>query len=73
MAIKTYSIEQMFAVCTCASEHNPHTYFFVLLQQSNLEAFKIALSAKVSDNELTEVWLQLLNQLIEDIERWAVD
>ncbi|XP_053197896.1 myoferlin-like [Scomber japonicus] len=38
--------------------------------QSNLEAFKTALSAKVSDNRLTEVWLTLLNQLIEDLESY---
>ncbi|XP_062299153.1 myoferlin-like [Scomber scombrus] len=38
--------------------------------QSNLEAFKTALSAKVSDNQLTEVWLKLLNQLIEDLESY---
>ncbi|XP_067344047.1 myoferlin-like isoform X2 [Channa argus] len=36
--------------------------------QSNLEAFKTAILAKVSDNQLVEVWLKLLNQLIEDIE-----
>ncbi|XP_056286626.1 myoferlin-like isoform X1 [Pseudoliparis swirei] len=36
--------------------------------QSNLESFKTAMSAKVSDNQLVEVWLKLLNQLIEDIE-----
>uniref|UniRef100_A0A3B4THD9 Myoferlin n=1 Tax=Seriola dumerili TaxID=41447 RepID=A0A3B4THD9_SERDU len=36
--------------------------------QSNLEAFKTALAGKVSDNQLVEVWLKLLNQLIEDIE-----
>uniref|UniRef100_A0A3B5BDX5 Myoferlin-like n=1 Tax=Stegastes partitus TaxID=144197 RepID=A0A3B5BDX5_9TELE len=36
--------------------------------QSNLEAFKTAILAKVSDNKLVEVWLKLLNQLIEDLE-----
>ncbi|XP_030610233.1 myoferlin-like isoform X2 [Archocentrus centrarchus] len=36
--------------------------------QSNLEAFKTALLAKVSDSQLVEVWLKLLNQLIEDLE-----
>ncbi|XP_026206806.1 myoferlin-like isoform X3 [Anabas testudineus] len=36
--------------------------------QSNLEAFKTAILAKVSENQLLEVWLKLLNQLIEDIE-----
>ncbi|XP_070708516.1 myoferlin-like [Pempheris klunzingeri] len=36
--------------------------------QSNLEAFKTAISAKAPDSELVEVWLKLLNQLIEDIE-----
>ncbi|XP_040924277.1 myoferlin isoform X2 [Betta splendens] len=36
--------------------------------QSNLEAFRTAILAKVSDNQLAEVWLKLLNQLIEDIE-----
>lgn len=39
------------------------------LQQSNLETFKTAISAKVSDNKLVEVWLKLLTQLIEDLER----
>lgn len=43
--------------------------FLLLLQQSNLEAFKTAILAKVSENQLLEVWLKLLNQLIEDIER----
>ncbi|KAM9837553.1 myoferlin-like [Aulostomus maculatus] len=36
--------------------------------QSNMEAFKTAVSAKVSDDELIEVWLKLLTQLIEDLE-----
>ncbi|KAM6898404.1 myoferlin-like [Lycodopsis pacificus] len=36
--------------------------------QSNLELFKIAILAKVSDNELVDVWLTLLTQLVEDIE-----
>nr|XP_020461857.1 myoferlin-like [Monopterus albus] len=36
--------------------------------QTNLEAFKTAILAKVPDNQLTEVWLKLLSQLIEDIE-----
>ncbi|XP_011486215.1 myoferlin isoform X2 [Oryzias latipes] len=38
--------------------------------QSNLEAFKVAILAKVPDNKLAEVWLQLLDQLIEDLERF---
>ncbi|RVE59409.1 hypothetical protein OJAV_G00188400 [Oryzias javanicus] len=38
--------------------------------QSNLEAFKVAILAKVPDNKLVEVWLQLLDQLIEDLERF---
>ncbi|KAK2820769.1 hypothetical protein Q5P01_023728 [Channa striata] len=38
--------------------------------QSNMEAFKTAILAKVSDNQLVEVWLKLLNQLIEDIESY---
>ncbi|XP_074477183.1 myoferlin-like isoform X1 [Sebastes fasciatus] len=36
--------------------------------QSNLELFKTAISAKVSENQLVEVWLKLLTQLIEDLE-----
>ncbi|XP_040885258.1 myoferlin-like isoform X4 [Toxotes jaculatrix] len=36
--------------------------------QSNLEEFKTGILAKVPDNQLVEVWLKLLNQLIEDIE-----
>ncbi|KAJ0060089.1 hypothetical protein NL108_003925 [Boleophthalmus pectinirostris] len=36
--------------------------------QSNLEAFKVAILSKVNDNQLVEVWLKLLNQLIEDLE-----
>uniref|UniRef100_A0AAQ5XG21 C2 domain-containing protein n=1 Tax=Amphiprion ocellaris TaxID=80972 RepID=A0AAQ5XG21_AMPOC len=39
--------------------------------QSNLEAFKTAMAAKVSDNKLVEVWLKLLNQLIEDLESFS--
>ncbi|XP_015255274.1 PREDICTED: myoferlin-like [Cyprinodon variegatus] len=38
--------------------------------QSNLDAFKIAILAKVSDNQLAEVWMKLLNQLIEDLDRF---
>ncbi|KAF6728418.1 Myoferlin [Oryzias melastigma] len=38
--------------------------------QSNLEAFKVAILAKVPDNKLVEVWLQLLDQLVEDLERF---
>ncbi|KAG7507175.1 myoferlin-like isoform X2 [Solea senegalensis] len=40
--------------------------------QSNLKAFKTAISAKVSDNQLVEVWLKLLNQLIEDLESFPM-
>ncbi|XP_017273940.1 myoferlin-like isoform X1 [Kryptolebias marmoratus] len=36
--------------------------------ESNLGAFKTAMLAKVSDNQLAEVWLKLLNMLIEDLE-----
>ncbi|TMS22003.1 Myoferlin [Larimichthys crocea] len=36
--------------------------------QTNLEAFKTAILAKVSDDKLVEVWLKLLSQLIEDLE-----
>ncbi|XP_038155666.1 myoferlin-like isoform X4 [Cyprinodon tularosa] len=38
--------------------------------QSNLDAFKTAILAKVSDNQLAEVWMKLLNQLIEDLDRF---
>lgn len=44
-------------------------FLFVFLQQSNLEAFKTAILAKVPDNQLVDVWLKLLTQLIEDLER----
>ncbi|XP_041829318.1 myoferlin-like isoform X2 [Melanotaenia boesemani] len=36
--------------------------------QSNLEAFKMAMLAKVTDNQLVEVWLKLLDELITDLE-----
>ncbi|XP_061564455.1 myoferlin-like isoform X3 [Cololabis saira] len=36
--------------------------------QSNLEAFRAAKLAKVSDNQLVEVWLKLLSQLVDDLE-----
>uniref|UniRef100_A0A8C4NYU3 C2 domain-containing protein n=1 Tax=Dicentrarchus labrax TaxID=13489 RepID=A0A8C4NYU3_DICLA len=39
--------------------------------QSNLEAFKTAILAKVPDVQLEEVWLKLLNQLIEDLESFS--
>lgn len=57
----------MFGPCVnmCQLECNPH----LILQQSNLELFKTAILAKVSDDQLVEVWLKLLNQLIEDLER----
>ncbi|KAM9424835.1 myoferlin-like isoform 2-T2 [Pholidichthys leucotaenia] len=40
--------------------------------QANLEAFKTAMLAKVSDNQKVEVWLKLLNQLIEDLESFPM-
>lgn len=40
------------------------------MQESNLQAFKTAILGKVSDNQLVEVWMKLLTQLIEDIERY---
>lgn len=40
------------------------------MQESNLEAFKSAILGKVSDKQLAEVWINLLTQLIEDIERY---
>ncbi|KAG8009074.1 Myoferlin, partial [Nibea albiflora] len=40
----------------------------IQFEQTNLDAFKTAILAKVSDNQLVEVWLKLLNQLIEDLE-----
>lgn len=42
------------------------------MQESNLEAFKTAILGKVSDNQLAEVWIKLLTQLIEDIERYQL-
>ncbi|KAM4624027.1 myoferlin-like [Polymixia lowei] len=42
--------------------------FITYRLQSNLKAFKTAISAKVGDNKLAEVWLKLLTQLIEDLE-----
>lgn len=56
-------------VCHCGLHGVQASPFLLLLQQSNLEAFKTAILAKAPDNELAEVWLKLLNQLIEDIER----
>ncbi|XP_041670958.1 myoferlin-like isoform X3 [Cheilinus undulatus] len=40
--------------------------------QSNLEAFKTGILAKMSDNDLVEVWLKLLTQLIEDLESFPM-
>lgn len=42
------------------------------MQESNLEAVKTAILGKVSDNQLVEVWIKLLTQLIEDIERYQL-
>lgn len=42
------------------------------MQESNLEAFKTAILGKVSNNLLVEVWIKLLTQLIEDIERYQL-
>lgn len=42
------------------------------MQEANLEAFKNAIVGKVSENQLVEVWLKLLTQLIEDIERYQL-
>ncbi|XP_045925077.1 myoferlin-like [Micropterus dolomieu] len=39
--------------------------------QSNLDEFKIAILAKVPDNQLVEVWLKLLTELIEDLESFT--
>uniref|UniRef100_A0A665W8G6 Myoferlin n=1 Tax=Echeneis naucrates TaxID=173247 RepID=A0A665W8G6_ECHNA len=47
---------------------NIKSYSQGLMFQSNLEAFKTAIAAKVSDNQLVEVWLKLLTTLIEDLE-----
>ncbi|XP_061765119.1 myoferlin isoform X3 [Nerophis ophidion] len=38
--------------------------------QTNLEAFKNAVSAKAPDNELDATWVKLLSQLIEDLENF---
>lgn len=42
------------------------------MQETNLEAFKTAIVSKVSENSLVEVWVKLLTQLIEDIERYQL-
>lgn len=42
------------------------------MQEANLEAFKTAIVGKVSENKLEEVWVKLLTQLIEDIERYQL-
>lgn len=42
------------------------------MQEANLEAFKTAIMGKVSENQLVEVWVKLLTQLIEDIERYQL-
>lgn len=59
----------LVCVCACGRGGTVILTAVLLLQQSNLEAFKTALLAKVSDDQLVEVWLKLLNELIEDLER----
>ncbi|XP_065805381.1 myoferlin isoform X2 [Labrus bergylta] len=40
--------------------------------KSNLKAFKTGVLAKMSDNELVEIWLKVLTQLIEDLESFPM-
>ncbi|XP_064806910.1 myoferlin-like isoform X1 [Oncorhynchus masou masou] len=40
--------------------------------QSNITAMKTAVLAKASDNRLAEIWLRLVNQLIDDLDRFKV-
>uniref|UniRef100_A0A8C8HQI0 C2 domain-containing protein n=1 Tax=Oncorhynchus tshawytscha TaxID=74940 RepID=A0A8C8HQI0_ONCTS len=40
--------------------------------QSNITAMKTAILAKASDNRLAEIWLRLVNQLIDDLDRFKV-
>uniref|UniRef100_A0A4W5QPW6 Myoferlin n=1 Tax=Hucho hucho TaxID=62062 RepID=A0A4W5QPW6_9TELE len=40
--------------------------------QSNITAMKTAILAKASDNCLAEIWLRLVNQVIDDLDRFKV-
>ncbi|KAJ6668914.1 hypothetical protein lerEdw1_007723 [Lerista edwardsae] len=37
--------------------------------QTNIEAFKSGIQAKISDNQLIEIWLKLIDELMEDLSK----
>jgi hypothetical protein len=45
-----------------------HNYLssFLILQQSNIEAVKSGIQGKIPANQLAEVWLKLIDEVIED-------
>lgn len=42
---------------------------FISLQESNLTSLRTAIIAKLPENRLAEIWLKLINHLIEDLNR----
>lgn len=39
---------------------------FLILQQSNIEAVKSGIQGKIPTNQLAELWLKLIDEVIED-------
>lgn len=47
--------------------HNNQLFlFFQILQQSNIEALKSGIQGKIPANQLAEIWLKLIDEVIED-------
>lgn len=46
-----------------------HAHTILCFQQSNISAMKTAMLAKMPDTQLAEIWLKLVSQLIDDMER----
>lgn len=45
------------------------SFLSYFLQESNLTSLRTAIIAKLPENRLAEIWLKLINHLIEDLNR----
>lgn len=58
--IKLTTVVYFYKVMSC---------LFYVLQESNLTSLRTAIIAKQPENRLAEIWLKLINHLIEDLNR----
>lgn len=63
------TLTNSFLVLTVVYFYKVMSCLFYVLQESNLTSLRTAIIAKLPENRLAEIWLKLINHLIEDLNR----